>query len=338
MAVLVTGGAGYIGSHTAVALHESGREVVLIDNFNNSSEAAVEAIRSLTTPDLVCVEADLRDRGKLNAVFEAHDIDEVVHFAAHKAVGESVATPLEYYGNNLGSTIGVADTMVEHGVRKLVFSSSCTVYGQPDAIPVTERAPTGAESPYGRTKYMSEQILRDVAEAADLDVALLRYFNPVGAHESGAIGEEPNGIPDNLVPFVMQVAVGRLEKLGVFGDDYDTPDGTCIRDYIHVVDLAEGHVSALEALDAKLRGACTAVNLGTGVGSSVLEVVAAAEAAVGEPIAYEIVDRRPGDVAQIYADPAYAEEVLGWRSQRDLAEMMRDHWNWQSNNPNGFAD
>lgn len=338
MAVLVTGGAGYIGSHTAVALHESGREVVLIDNFNNSSPAAVEAIRSLTTPDLVCVEADLRDRGKLNAVFEAHDIDEVVHFAAHKAVGESVATPLEYYGNNLGSTIGVADTMVEHGVRKLVFSSSCTVYGQPDAIPVTESAPTGAESPYGQTKYMSEQILRDVAEAADLDVALLRYFNPVGAHESGAIGEDPNGIPNNLVPFVMQVAVGRLEKLGVFGDDYDTPDGTCIRDYIHVVDLAEGHVSALEALDAKLRGACTAVNLGTGVGSSVLEVVAAAEAAVGEPIAYEIVDRRPGDVAQIYADPAYAEEVLGWRSQRDLAEMMRDHWNWQSNNPNGFAD
>ena len=338
MAVLVTGGAGYIGSHTAVALHEAGREVVLIDNFNNASPAAVDAGRALTTPDMAFVEGDLRDRALLDSVFETHDIDEVIHFAAHKAVGESVRIPLEYYGNNLGSTISVAEAMVAHGVRKLVFSSSCTVYGQPDAIPVTESAPTGAESPYGWTKYMSEQILRDAAAAEDLDIALLRYFNPVGAHESGTLGEDPNGIPNNLVPFVMQVAVGRLEKVGVFGGDYDTPDGTCIRDYIHVVDIAEGHVAALDALDDKLRGACTAVNLGTGVGSSVLEVVAAAEAAIGEPIAYEIVDRRPGDVEQIYADPAYAEEVLGWRSQRDLAAMMRDHWNWQSNNPNGFAD
>ena len=338
MAVLVTGGAGYIGSHTAVALHEAGREVVLIDNFNNASPAAVDAVRALTTPDMSFVEGDLRDRALLDSVFETHDIDEVIHFAAHKAVGESVRIPLEYYGNNLGSTISVAEAMVAHGVRKLVFSSSCTVYGQPDAIPVTESAPTGAESPYGWTKYMSEQILRDAAAAEDLDIALLRYFNPVGAHESGTLGEDPNGIPNNLVPFVMQVAVGRLEKVGVFGGDYDTPDGTCIRDYIHVVDVAEGHVAALDALDGKLRGSCTAVNLGTGVGSSVLEVVAAAEAAVGEPIAYEIVDRRAGDVEQIYADPAYAEEVLGWRCRRDLAAMMRDHWNWQSNNPNGFAD
>ena len=338
MAVLVTGGAGYIGSHTAVALHEAGREVVLIDNFNNASPAAVDAVRALTTPDMAFVEGDLRDRALLDSVFETHDIDEVIHFAAHKAVGESVRIPLEYYGNNLGSTISVAEAMVAHGVRKLVFSSSCTVYGQPDAIPVTESAPTGAESPYGWSKYMSEQILRDAAAADDLDIALLRYFNPVGAHESGTLGEDPNGIPNNLVPFVMQVAVGRLEKVGVFGGDYDTPDGTCIRDYIHVVDVAEGHVAALDALDGKLRGSCTAVNLGTGVGSSVLEVVAAAEAAVGEPIAYEIVDRRAGDVEQIYADPAYAEEVLGWRCRRDLAAMMRDHWNWQSNNPNGFAD
>lgn len=338
MAVLVTGGAGYIGSHTAVALHEAGREVVLIDNLNNASPAAVDAVRALTTSDMVFVEGDLRDRALLDRVFEAHDIDEVIHFAAHKAVGQSVAIPLEYYGNNLGSTIAVAEAMVAHGVRKLVFSSSCTVYGQPDSIPVTESAPTGAESPYGWTKYMSEQILRDAAEAEDLDIALLRYFNPVGAHESGTLGEDPNGVPNNLVPFVMQVAVGRLEQLGVFGDDYDTPDGTCIRDYIHVVDIAEGHVAALDALDDKLRGACTAVNLGTGVGSSVLEVVAAAEAAIGQAIAYEIVDRRPGDVEQIYADPAYAEEMLGWRSQRDLAAMMRDHWNWQSNNPNGFGD
>ena len=337
MAVLVTGGAGYIGSHTAVALHEAGREVVLIDNFNNSSPAAVDAIRALTTPDITFVEGDLRDRLLLAKVFEAHDIDEVIHFAAHKAVGESVSIPLEYYGNNLGSTIALAEAMVEHGVRKLVFSSSCTVYGQPEAIPVTEDAPTGAESPYGWTKYMSEQILRDAAAAEDLDIVLLRYFNPVGAHESGTLGEDPNGIPNNLVPYVMQVAVGRLEKVGVFGGDYDTPDGSGVRDYIHVVDLAEGHVAALDALDGTLKGTCTAVNLGTGVGSSVLEVIAAASDAVGSPIAYEIADRRPGDVEQIYADPAYAQEVLGWTASRDLATMMRDHWNWQSKNPNGFA-
>ncbi|MEM8707768.1 MAG: UDP-glucose 4-epimerase GalE [Actinomycetota bacterium] len=336
MAVLVTGGAGYIGSHTAVALHEAGREVVLFDNFNNSSPAAVDAIRALTTPGMTFVEGDLRDRMLLDKVFEAHDIDEVIHFAAHKAVGESVAIPLEYYGNNLGSTIGLAEVMVEHGVRKLVFSSSCTVYGQPDTIPVTEGAPTGAESPYGWTKYMSEQILRDAAAAEDLDIVLLRYFNPVGAHESGTLGEDPNGIPNNLVPYVMQVAVGRLEKVGVFGGDYDTPDGSGVRDYIHVVDLAEGHVAALDALDGKLEGACTAVNLGTGVGSSVLEVIKAASDAVGAPIAYEIADRRPGDIEQIYADPAYAREVLGWESKRDLATMMRDHWNWQSKNPDGF--
>ena len=230
MAVLVTGGAGYIGSHTAVALHEAGRKVVLLDNFDNSSPAAVDAIRALTTSDMTFVEGDLRDRSVLDHIFETHDIDEVVHFAAHKAVGESVTIPLDYYGNNLGSTIGLAGAMVEHGVRKLVFSSSCTVYGQPDTIPVTEDAPTVAESPYGWTKFMSEQILRDVAAAADLDVVLLRYFNPVGAHESGTLGEDPNGIPNNLVPYVMQVAVGRLEKVGVFGGDYNTPDGSGVRD------------------------------------------------------------------------------------------------------------
>lgn len=337
MAVLVTGGAGYIGSHTAVALHEAGRDVVLIDNFDNSSPAAVDAVRALTSPDVAFVESDLRDRTVLDEVFDAHDVDEVIHFAARKAVGESVAIPLEYYGNNLGSTIALAETMIEHGVRKLVFSSSCTVYGQPESIPVTESAPTGAESPYGWTKYMSEQILRDAAAAEDLDIVLLRYFNPVGAHESGTLGEDPNGIPNNLVPFVMQVAVGRREQVGIFGGDYETPDGTCIRDYIHVVDLAEGHVAALDALDRALRGACTAVNLGTGVGSSVLDVIKAAEGAVGAPIAHEIVDRRAGDVEQIYADPAYAREVLGWTATRDLDTMMRDHWNWQRQNPNGFG-
>jgi len=337
MAVLVTGGAGYIGSHTAVALHEAGRQVVIIDNLANSSARAIDAVRALTTPDLVFVEADLLDAGALGRVFEEHPIDEVVHFAAYKAVGESVEKPLDYYRNNLGSTIGLADAMVEHGVSKLVFSSSCTVYGQPDTVPVTEAAPTGAESPYGWTKYMSEQILRDTVAAVDLDVVLLRYFNPVGAHESATIGEDPNGIPNNLVPYVMQVAVGRLPKVRVFGDDYDTPDGTAVRDYIHVVDLAEGHVAALDALATKLTG-CTAVNLGTGVGSSVLEVLNAAVEAVGGPIPHEIVGRRAGDIEMIYADPTLARDVLGWETSRDLTEMMRDHWNWQRFNPDGFGD
>ena len=336
MAVLVTGGTGYIGSHTAVALAAAGRPVVLLDNFENSRPAALAAVRGLTSPSLAFVEGDVRDRDVLDRVLVEHDVSEVVHFAAHKAVGESVARPLRYYGNNLGSTIELASAMVEHGVRKLVFSSSCTVYGQPERIPVTEAAPTGAESPYGWTKYMAEQILRDTAAVEALDVVLLRYFNPVGAHESGTIGEDPNGIPDNLVPFVMQVAVGRRERVGVFGGDYDTPDGTAIRDYIHVVDLAEGHVAALDALDGTLRGGCTAVNLGTGVGSSVLEVLAAAEEAVGRPIPHEIVARRPGDIEQIWADPSFAETVLGWRAERDLSAMLRDHWRWQRDNPNGF--
>lgn len=337
MAVLVTGGAGYIGSHTAIALHESGREVVILDNLRNSSAAAVDAVRSLTTPDMVFVEGDAGDQATLDEVFSTHDIDEVVHFAALKAVGESAEIPLDYFANNIGSTIAVARAMLQHGVRKFVFSSSATVYGDPDTVPVAEDASTGATNPYGRTKLMSEQILRDVAAADDLDVVLLRYFNPVGAHESGTIGEDPVGIPNNLVPFVMQVAVGRREQLNVFGDDYDTPDGTCIRDYVHVVDLAEGHVAALDALDGTLKGACTAVNLGTGVGSSVLEVIAAAEVAIGAPIPKEIVGRRAGDVDRCYADPSYAQAALGWKASRDLATMLRDHWNWQSKNPHGFS-
>jgi len=337
MAVLVTGGAGYIGSHTAVALHEAGRDVVLFDNYANSSPAAVEAIRALTTPEMVMVEGDLLDQEALYRAFRDHDIDEVIHFAAHKAVGESVSEPIEYYRNNLGSTVGLAEAMTHFGVTKLVFSSSCTVYGQPEVIPVTEAAPIGAESPYGWTKYMGEQILRDVAAATPLDVVLLRYFNPIGAHESGTIGEDPKGIPNCLVPFVMQVAVGRREELSVFGGDYDTPDGTAIRDYIHVVDLAEGHVAALDKLGDSLHG-CVEINLGTGVGSSVLEVVAAAEAAVGSSIAHRIVDRRPGDIERIYADPALAEELLGWTAKRDLTAMVTDHWNWQRQNPDGFAN
>ena len=336
MATLVTGGAGYIGSHTAVALHETGREVVVLDNFSNSSPKAIDALRALTTPDLAFVEGDLLDADALSRLFKDHDIDEVVHFAAFKAVGESVERPLDYYRNNLGATIGLVIAMVEHGVSRLVFSSSCTVYGQPEVIPVSEEAPTGARSPYGWTKCMSEQILADAAAAAPLDVVLLRYFNPVGAHPSGTIGEDPNGIPDNLVPFVMQVAVGRLDKVRVFGDDYDTPDGTGVRDYIHVMDLAEAHVAALDALAGGLTGA-TPVNVGTGVGNSVLEVIAAAGAAVGRDLPYEVVDRRPGDIAKTWAATDYAVEVLDWRAKRNLDEMLADHWRWQSRNPNGFT-
>ena len=336
MAVLVTGGAGYIGSHTAVALHATGRDVVLVDKLNNASRAAVDAVRALTTPDLAFVEADVTDPDVLDDVFAQHAIDEVIHFAAHKAVGESVEQPLEYYRNNLGSTISLAHAMAVHGVTSLVFSSSCTVYGQPDEIPVTEAAPTGAESPYGWTKYMSEQILRDVAANSGLNAALLRYFNPVGAHPSGTIGEDPNGIPNNLVPYVMQVAVGRLERIRVFGDDYDTPDGTGVRDYIHVMDLAEAHVAALDAIrDGRVRGA-EAINVGTGAGSSVLEVIAAASSAVGRDLPYEVVPRRSGDIAMTWAATDHAFEVLGWRAKRDLDEMVADHWRWQSQNPNGF--
>jgi len=335
MATLVTGGAGYIGSHTAVALHESGRDVVVVDNFANSSPKAVDALRALTTPDLSFVEADLLDAEALDRVFKEHDIDEVIHFAAHKAVGESVEKPLEYYRNNLGSTIAIAQAMSENDVSRMVFSSSCTVYGQPEEIPVTEAAPTGAESPYGWTKYMSEQILADAALALPLNAVLLRYFNPVGAHPSGTIGEDPNGVPNNLVPFVMQVAVGRLAKVRVFGTDYDTPDGSGVRDYIHVVDLAEAHVAALDALANGLTGA-TAVNIGTGVGNSVFEVIEAAGRAVGKPIPHEIVGRRPGDIAQTWAATDFAADVLGWRASRDLDDMLRDHWRWQSQNPNGY--
>lgn len=336
MAVLVTGGAGYIGSHTAVALHDAGRDVVVVDNYANSSPRVIEALRALTSADLVAVEADLRDRDAMRRAFDIHGVDEVIHFAAHKAVGESVEKPLAYYDNNLGSTISLLEVMADAGVRRLVFSSSCTVYGQPAVIPVTEDAPTGAESPYGWTKYMSEQIIRDVAAGGGVEAVLLRYFNPVGAHPSGTIGEDPHGIPDNLVPFVMQVAVGRLPLLRVFGDDYDTPDGTCIRDYVHVMDVAEAHVAALDVLRDGLTGA-RPVNIGTGVGTSVLEIVAAAERAVGRPLPHEIVQRRAGDVARVWASTDAAAEVLGWRATRDLDTMLADHWNWQSRNPEGYG-
>ncbi len=335
MAVLVTGGAGYIGSHTAVALHEAGRDVVIVDNFGNSAPSAVDAIRALTAPEISFVETDLLDGDGVRKVFEQHEITEVVHFAAHKAVAESVQEPVEYYRNNLGSLLGVVEAMLEHGVDKLVHSSSCTVYGQPEVLPVTESAPVGATSPYGWTKLMSEQIISDVCAARPLASIMLRYFNPVGAHASGTLGEDPNDIPNNLVPLVMQVASGRRASLPVFGDDYDTPDGSGVRDYIHVVDLAQAHVAALDVLIAGHDGVI-AVNVGTGKGTSVLEVIEAARRATGKPIPYEIRGCRPGDIAKTWAATDLALEFLGWQATRDIDDMMRDHWRWQSQNPDGY--
>ena len=333
--ILVTGGAGYIGSHTCVQLLDAGFEVVVVDNLSNSSSIAVDRVRELASGELHFEEVDLRDRAALSSVFDAHAIDGVVHFAGLKAVGESVEIPLAYYDNNVAGTVSLLEVMAEHDIRDLVFSSSCTVYGQPDEVPVTEAAPIGAVSPYGRTKLYIEEMIRDVAATGGWRALLLRYFNPVGAHPSGRIGEDPDGVPNNLMPFAMQVAIGRRPQLNVFGADYDTPDGTCIRDYIHVVDLADAHLAALRALE-QVDG-CRAVNVGTGTGSSVLEVVSAAGRAVGEAIPYEIVGRRAGDVPCVYADTTMAGELLGWSSRFDLDDMCRDHWNWQRANPNGYA-
>ena len=334
--VLVTGGAGYIGSHTCVQLLEAGRRVVVVDNLSNASERALERVRELADGDLVFHRVDLRDRAAVDDVFAAESIDSVVHFAGLKAVGESVEIPLAYYDNNIAGTVSLLEAMAAHDVRDLVFSSSCTVYGDPEEVPVTEASPVGAASPYGRTKLFIEEMLRDVA-AADprWRIVLLRYFNPVGAHPSGRIGEDPTGIPNNLMPFTMQVAVGRRDTLRIFGTDYDTPDGTCIRDYIHVVDLADAHLAALDALD-RIEG-CRAVNVGTGTGSSVLEVVQAASRAVGRDIPYELADRRPGDVPCVYADTALSSELLGWTPRYDLDDMCRDHWRWQRENPDGYG-
>jgi len=336
MAVLVTGAAGYLGSHTCVALHGTGRQIVMLDNFSRSSRGAVVALRQLIGDQAAVVEGDVTEPDVLAHVFSTYDIDEVVHFAGLKAVGESVADPLSYYRVNVGGTRTVAEAMAAHGVTNLVFSSSATVYGAPESLPVDEAASLGPTNPYGTSKLHCEQLLADAARAHGLNVLLLRYFNPVGAHPSGVIGEDPVGVPQNLVPFIMQVAVGRRERLQVFGSDYATPDGTAIRDYLHVDDLAEGHVAALEALRTRSSG-CQAVNLGTGNGFSVLEVLDAAQRAVGSPIAYELVDRRPGDVEAVFADPTLARELLGWQAQRGLDEMVADHWRWQRQNPNGFA-
>ena len=335
--VLVTGGAGYIGSHTCVVLLEAGIRVVVLDNLDNSSIEALERVAELVpaaAEHLVFVEGDIRDADDLDRAFAHGAIEAVVHFAGRKAVGESVDDPLAYYDHNVVGTTKLLDAMEDHDVRDLVFSSSCTVYGDPTDVPITEEAPVGATSPYGRTKLHIEEMLRDVASAGAWRIALLRYFNPVGAHPSGLIGEDPVGIPTNLMPYVMQVAVGRLDRLTVHGGDYLTPDGTPIRDYLHVVDLAEGHLAALDRID-RLDGA-VAVNLGTGTGTSVLEVVGAASAAVGRDVPYEIGPRRPGDVVAVWADPRLAASLLGWQASRTLAEMCADHWRWQASNPDGY--
>jgi UDP-glucose 4-epimerase len=336
--VVVTGGAGYIGSHTCLVLLEAGWRVVVIDNLDNSSLVAIERMQELAGSDgdrLAFHQGDIREPTDLDDAFADGDVRAVIHFAGRKAVGESVEHPLWYYDHNVTGTVRLLQAMERHGVRDLVFSSSCTVYGEPDRVPITEDCSTGAASPYGRTKLHIEEMLRDVAAGGGWRIALLRYFNPVGAHPSGRIGEDPIGIPNNLMPYIMQVAVGRRDHLTVHGDDYPTPDGTCIRDYLHVVDLAEGHLAALDHID-RLEGAVP-VNLGTGVGSSVLDVVHAAREATGRPIPYEVGPRRPGDVVAVWADPTLAAEVLGWRATRTLAEMCADHWRWQQTNPQGYG-
>ena len=336
MRVLVTGGAGYIGSHTCVELLEAGYEVVVVDNLCNSKEESLRRVGSIAGRDPEFVQLDLRDKGALDALFRGRAFDAVVHFAGLKAVGESTEKPLAYYDNNIGGTITLCQAMADAGVRNIVFSSSATVYGDPESVPIREHFPTSATNPYGRTKLFIEQILADLHRADSAwNVVLLRYFNPVGAHHSGRIGEDPNGIPNNLMPYVSQVAVGKLPRLRVFGDDYDTPDGTGVRDYIHVVDLARGHLKALEKL-SESPGVVT-YNLGTGRGYSVLEMVRAFEHASGKPVPYDIVARRPGDIAACYADPALAREELGWAAEFGIEEMVRDAWRWQSQNPEGYV-
>jgi UDP-glucose 4-epimerase len=340
MQVLVSGGAGYIGSHTMVELLEQGHEVVCVDNLANSSRKAVERVERISGKRVEFYPFDVRDRERLRQVFAAHAVDAVIHFAGHKAVGESVEQPLKYYANNIDSTLVLCEVMAEHACTNLVFSSSATVYGDPDKVPIPESAPVDPTNPYGRTKLMIEQILRDMyLSAPEWNIVLLRYFNPVGAHPSGLIGEDPRGIPNNLLPFVAQVAVGRRAHLNVFGADYPTPDGTGVRDYVHVADLARGHLCALEkgVDEAHRSNRVLTLNLGTGRGYSVLEVVRAFEVASGTSVPYQIVARRPGDIATCYADPTLARDILGWEAHFDLEQMCRDAWNWQKSNPEGYG-
>ncbi|MCI8464895.1 MAG: UDP-glucose 4-epimerase GalE [Lachnospiraceae bacterium] len=339
MAVLLTGGAGYIGTHTAIEVAKSGYPVVIADNLANSLLEAVKRAEELSGATFPFYQVDVAEEAAMERVFSEHEIDAVIHFAGLKAVGESVGKPLEYYENNLGSTLTLLKVMKRHGCKRIVFSSSATVYGTPESVPLTEEMPVGRSctNPYGWTKVFIEQILRDAAYAdPDLCVVLLRYFNPIGAHESGRIGENPDGIPNNLMPYISQVAVGRLPRLRVFGDDYPTPDGTGVRDYIHVVDLAKGHVAAL-SYGEKHRGVET-FNLGTGTGYSVLDLVKTFERVNGVAIPYDIVERRAGDIAECYADASKAERLLGWRAEKTLEDMCRDTWNWQKNNPEGYPE
>ncbi len=338
MAVLVTGGAGYIGSHTCVELLESGYEVVVMDNLYNSNEKALERVEQITGKKVKFYNVDMLDKEAVNGIFENEEIDSVIHFAGYKAVGESVRKPLEYYHNNITGTLNLCDVMRSHGVKKIIFSSSATVYGDPAFVPITEDCPRGQiTNPYGQTKAMLEQILTDLhVSDPEWSVVLLRYFNPIGAHKAGIIGEDPKGIPNNLVPYIAQVAVGKLEKLGVFGNDYDTPDGTGVRDYIHVVDLAKGHVKAMKKFDDEPQ--VRIYNLGTGKGYSVLQVLHAFEKACGKTLPYEIKPRRAGDIAQCYADSSKAKAELGWEAENGIEEMCADSWRWQSMNPNGYND
>lgn len=335
MTILLTGGAGFIGSHTCVELIHAGFDVVIADNFYNSSVEVINRLAQITGKPVKYYDVDVCDAAALSRVFDANSIDAAIHFAGYKAVGESVEKPLEYYRNNLDSTMTLCEVMRQHGVSRIVFSSSATVYGTTQTMPLVETMLTGCTNPYGWTKYMIEQILTDVAHAyPDWAVALLRYFNPIGAHESGLIGEDPVGIPNNLMPFVAQVASGKLAKLRVYGDDYPTPDGTGVRDYIHVVDLAKGHVAACRYLLDHT--GCEVFNLGTGVGYSVLDVVRTFERVNGIPIPYEVVGRRAGDIATCYADASKAQHMLAWKAEKTLDEMCRDSWHWQSGNPDGY--
>nr|WP_275664157.1 UDP-glucose 4-epimerase GalE [Vibrio harveyi] len=335
--VLITGGMGYIGSHTCVQMIEAGMEPIIVDNLCNAKVEVLSRIEALTGKQPVFHQGDIRDEAFLDSVFAEHDIQAVIHFAGLKAVGESVAKPLEYYDNNVNGSLVLARSMRKAGVKSIVFSSSATVYGDPDIVPITEDSPTGATTnPYGRSKYMVEECLSDLFNAEnDWSITLLRYFNPVGAHPSGTMGEDPQGIPNNLMPFIAQVAVGRREKLSVFGNDYPTPDGTGVRDYIHVMDLADGHIAALKSLGDK--AGLHIYNLGTGKGSSVLDMVEAFALACGKPVPYELCPRRPGDIAECWASTEKAERDLGWKATRSVTEMTVDTWKWQSNNPQGYS-
>ncbi len=338
MKILVTGGAGFIGSHTVVELQEAGYDVVVLDNLSNSSEKSLERVAKITGKKVPFYKADILDREALEDIFSKEAIDAVIHFAGLKAVGESVQKPWEYYENNIAGTLTLVDVMRKHGVKNIIFSSSATVYGNPAFIPITEECPKGqCTNPYGWTKSMLEQILSDIQKADnEWNVILLRYFNPIGAHKSGTMGENPSGVPNNLMPYITQVAVGKRKELGVFGNDYDTPDGTGVRDYIHVVDLARGHVCALKKIEEK--AGLKIYNLGTGVGYSVLDIVKNFEEATGVKIPYVIKDRRPGDIAACYADASKAKRELGWEAQYGIKEMCADSWRWQKNNPNGYED